>query len=530
MSAKMEAAFNSITELKIWLKDQQGDNLTLADMSELIPLRWGFFKERWEFIKQSLLAKSKNYYHPDLLVNQVNSMSDFINRQKGSSTQNLNPFSNPSIIKEYYALWENIDVSSIPISRQEQKIIDEKVAHISRFVKTDFVEIRDNIIQARDELADIIGLSDSSYNSAKSGRGSITKLREPRIKDIDTMVLLHKNIKALDFILANISSLETISIDPFTLARQNADNPDLQIEQGVSGRLVKMNYGDSLQDIAKREFGNPDRWIEIAIANGLKPPYVDEIGIKVPLLANGDANQINVSALDSNGNYNIDKFYVNQAVFLRSDATATDDQRTVLNIREVPISGDIILELDGELNLNKYRSVDNAYVRVFKSNTANSRFLILVPSQQPLPQQKIGSEPFFIKSLGDDEKNAGIDLAINDDMDLVFSSTNDLDYSFGLNNAVQAIKYKMLTEQGQLIRHPQFGLSSVVGKQVKEPDAIRQSLVSSVSDAINSDPRFSRIERLDVSRSNPNQFTIKLSVRMAGTGTVVPISFSINTG
>ena len=43
------------------------------------------------------------------------------------------------------------------------------------------------------------------------------------------------------------------------------------------------------------------------------------------------------------------------------------------------------------------------------------------------------------------------------------------------------------------------------------------------------DSRFERVETLRVSKSGPAML-IRLEVRMAGSGTVVPISFSVNTG
>lgn len=529
MSVKLDQAFASLSELKMWFKNKAGQTLTLADVNELISLRWNYFKENWEFIKVELTKKIDLYEFPDLLSEQIDKLSTYIERQRNNTNTTINPFLTNSILTDYYAVWENLSITSIPTTRQEQKLIKNKISSISRFVKTDFIGIRNNLIVARDEIADTIGLSDGDYNLAQD-RSSITQLRDPRISDITNMQTLHTGIIAIDYILANISSLDTVNIDPFTLARTNADNSDIDISNAKSGRLVKMNFGDSLQSLSTKYYGNPDKWLDIAIANGLKAPYIDEVGTVIPIISNGNGNQLNISAEDIDGNKNVDKLYINQAIFLKSDATTSPEQRTITNIKVVPISGEIVLELAGDTDLDKYKIIDNAVIRVYKQNTINSQFLILIPSDQPLPQQKVGVDPFFLKSLTEDEKNSGIDLAVNGDMDIVFTSTNDLQLSFGLSNAVQAIQYKMMTEKGQLPRHPDYGLPQVAGQKANDPDAIKQVLINGINDMINADSRFSRIERLDVIRPVGNEFRIKLNVRMAGTGTVVPISFSVNTG
>src|SRR5208282_4151749 len=127
-----------------------------------------------------------------------------------------------------------------------------------------------------------------------------------------------------------------ILVDPFALARANANNPNFDMASYTSGKLVKLAYGESLLSLAYRYLGSPDKWIDIAIANGLKPPYIDEVGESIPFLSNGDGNQFNVPQLDPNGNYNINNFYVNQVVILQSNAQTFPDQRTITNIKQIP--------------------------------------------------------------------------------------------------------------------------------------------------------------------------------------------------
>ena len=526
--AKIDDAFKGLTDLRLWLKNKTGGDLTLADISRIIPLRYPHFRDNWEFIKSDLLGKIGGAADPDRLKVEIDSMSNLIEVQRSSANQKVNPFSRASILTDFYAVFDNIIITELQISKEEQTIIDEETSKVSRYIKTDFATIRNTIREARDELSDEVGGSDETYNAAYR-RSSKTALRDISIKDIQNMRELQNGITTVDLILANASNaLDTVSVDPFALAAQNANNPDLQIEQGVSGRLVRMFFGDDLESLAHRYLGNPDRWIEIAIANGLKPPYVDEIGKRVFLLSNGSGNQINLAPQDTNGDPNLEKFYIGQAVFLSSDIVKFPEQRTIVNLREVPISGEIILELSGDNDLDKYKINENAQVRVYLPNTVSSNFLVLIPTPTPLDEQ-IGETPFFLEGKSEDEKRAGVDLAINDDFDLVFTPTSDFQISFGVPNAVQAVKIKMVSEQGQNKRHDGFGLASVMGTASDDPGEIQNVLVTSINDMIEADNRFDRVENLGIT-SNEGALLVNLEVRMAGTGTVVPISFVVNTG
>ena len=49
---------------------------------------------------------------------------------------------------------------------------------------------------------------------------------------------------------------------------------DIDIDDYKSGIMVRLNFGEDLQALAARTLGNPDKWIDIAIANGLKAQFL----------------------------------------------------------------------------------------------------------------------------------------------------------------------------------------------------------------------------------------------------------------
>lgn len=525
-------AYKAIADINLWLRLRGGDDLTLADVPSIIPLRWQFFKESWEFMKPNLIEAAARTQNPDFLNEQIKDFSQFIEAQRTGAAV-LNPFQDAKTFFRFYAIFDNILIESINLTNQESDIVESETARINAFSKNNFLNAKQQIINYRDRVADTYGLSDDDYNKAYS-KSSIPPQISATITDANYLLTLEASIKTVDFILANLFAVD-MSIDPFALARANANNPNVNIGQYRSGRLVKINYGESLESLAARHLGNPDKWIDIAIANGLKPPYVDEVGIRIPLLSNGSGNQINLAETDINGNLNIDKLYINQPVFLQSATQVVTQQRTIISLRQVPVSGEIIIELDGARNMSDYKTSEGAYVRVYAPNTINSAFYVLIPSQEPLPDDRNDEVPWFLAKSSEDEKRAKIDLAIDDNGELSFTTNGDVKLSYGIDNAIQAIKLKIITELGSLRYHPTFGLVNVIGSRNSNIDDIRELLTQSILSQIQSDSRFDRVEDLTVDylvNSQTGQgvgaMAISLSVRLAGGTQVIPISFTVN--
>lgn len=530
--ATINEAHNSIADINLWLRIQSNDELLMSDVPTVIPLRWNYFKENWEFIKIDLKNKVASYENPDFLNEQIAEFSNFMESQRVGS-QRINPFTSGSILHRFDAIFNNINIRSINLTNEENRILQTEVARVNSFTKNNFLAAKRNLIDYRDRMTDIYGLSDVSYNQAYN-KSSIPPQITATIVDMNYLLILQRSIAVIDFILANLFAVDTV-IDPFALARANANNPDIDIGQYSSGKLVRINYGETLASLAKRYLGNPNKWIDIAIANGLKAPYIDEIGTRVPLLSNGNKNQINIAATDISGQLNIDKFYINQPIFLQSDVQVNPNQRNIIDIKRIPISGEIILELDGDRNLDLYLISENANIRVFKPNTINSSFFILIPSTETLPDGRRDDVPWFMAKSAEDEKRTKIDLAIGDNGDLAFTTNNDIRLSYGLENGIQAIKLKIVTELGSLRYHPTFGLASVLGQTNLDLDSVKSILTNSIVDQIQNDTRFDRVENLtieyalsDLTTNGASAMVINLTVRLAGGSQVIPISFTIN--
>ena len=526
-----ENVYGGVADINLYLKIKAGDDYVLADFPELLPYRWIWFRDNWQFLSKTLVNKLNTLPNPSLLKQQIDDLTQYIDLQRFARA-NVNPFDGREFFYKFYLVWEQIPVESAPISALEQAIIDKEVTRVSMFSKNDFVTIKKQIIKLRDQASDLSSGEDASYNSTFH-RSSLPAYLTPSIDDQNNQLQYQNMIKTIDFILANQYSVTRSLIDPFALAKANANNPEIDIQTYQSGNLVRLNYGEDLRGLANRYLGSPDKWIDIAIANGLKPPYIDEVGVRLPLRANGSKNLVNISKTDSSGNLNKDRFFINQVVVLQSDTQTFPDQRIVINIKEVPVSGELIIELNGEDDLDRYKIAENANIRVFAPNTVNSQFFVLIPSTTPLDEAPALETPWFLRTSGEDEKRMKIDLALNDDMDLSLTSSNDLTLSYGLGNAIQAMKLKLLVELGELQRHPEFGFITVLGQTNRNPDQTKATMVESLNRQVEADPRFDRIESINIDyfgsgQQGPTGYAISMEVRLAGGSKTIPISFSVN--
>jgi hypothetical protein len=518
--------FQSSANLSLWFKVRAGDPLNLADVPEIIPLRWSYFRDNWNFLQTQLLSTANKADNPDYFRATVNDLTAFVNQQRLNTTDN-NPFSGNDVYYRFYPVFDAMLIENIDLTNEEQRLIADKQTQVQSFSKNDFLRIKADITTYRDHLADFVGLSDPDYNRIYN-RGAVVSQVEPDLEDVNLMLILQRQLSSVDFILANLFAVDA-AVDPFALAKANANNPDVNIGQYNSGYLVKLHFGEDLEGLATRYLKDPNRWIDIALANGLKEPYIDEIGESISLMSNARGNQINISSIDTSGNANINKLHVNQFVTIQSNSVTFPSQRVITSIREVPVSGEIVLTLNGD-SLDAYLLSDQASIRVFKSNTINSSQYILIPSTQSLPNNRQDEIPWFLTSSAADERRTKVDIAIDDKGSLLFAANGDIGLSYGLANAFQAIRLKLLTEQGSNRYHPNFGTVNLTGSFNIPGDARRQ-IIQSITSQIQADRRFDRLESISVeqSTSGPIAYTINLTVRLAGGGTVIPISFSVAT-
>ena len=530
----IDTAYVSYSDLNLWLKVKNNDVLKLSDVPSVISLRLEYIIENWSRMRTLVADRVSSSEDPSRMQGELNEFDSFINfavAQKGLMLQNI---TSKFLLAKYYTVFDQMYTSDVPLTQIENDNIQKEQDRVSTFNKNNFIAIRNDLIAGRDAIADTIGTTDSTYNDIYN-RSPLPQLLSPSINDLVSSFLFQNGINVIDGILANQTDLSSSAvIDPFAFARANANNPDIDIASYASGTLVKLNYGETMQGLALRTIGDADKWSEIAIANGLKPPYIDEIGQTIALVSNGRNDQVVLPGTDAFGLPNKQKIALNQIVILQSDTQPSPDQRVVLSIQEIPISGDLVIQLNGLHDLDKYKPYENAKIRIYQKNTINSNFFVLIPNGSPIPPGLNVPTPWFLRSKSQDEKNAGVDLLLTDSGDLTFTSSGDMKLSYGVENAIQAVKLLMSTTQGELSRHSDYGIVNVVGDLNSKPEVVRQNLTDSIARQILSDSRFSRLDHLTVEylskdSKGPMALKVSLGVVLSGGGdSVIPISFGIN--
>ena len=528
MTSAIETGFSQMSDLNLWLKDKLSETLTLADIPAIIKVRYPYIVENWGIVKETLLQRIETYQDPYRLQREIGTFDSLVKAQLAGATTTP---SETRLLSRYYSVFDALTIGEVVLTKPESQIIDSETKRVQAFTKTSFMQIREDLVKARDQVADNVGGTDSDYNRVYN-RSPVRQTLNKSIDEIQLSSQFQQGVYLVESVLANDNIIKSdAAIDPFAFARANANNPDFNIGQYASGRLVRMQYGETLQQLAARTLGNADLWYDIAIANGLKPPYVDEIGVKVDLISNGSGNRVNVARVGPGNQLNRDRFYLNQIILLQSNVERVPDQRVIKSITEIPVSGELVLELSGAEDMDKYQISDSAYIRVFAPQTVNSSFFVLIPStDQSNPDQVQKDTPWFLRSKSEDERQAGVDFYIGDDGDLSFTPAGDIQLSYGAANGMQALLILLSTEVASLSRHPEYGIAYNIGDKNTNFAVARQKLAEAVSDQILRDRRFDRLKTLTVELvDGASGYKVFVEVVLAGGQSVIPISFSVNT-
>src|ERR1017187_9995150 len=110
--ATITQAYQSIANINLWFKLQTGDQLVLADVPSIIPLRWTYLSQNWNLILPTLQIKVAAYRYSDLFASQLINFTKFINVQRNNASI-VNPLSNVNTLYEFYTVFDNIVIKSI---------------------------------------------------------------------------------------------------------------------------------------------------------------------------------------------------------------------------------------------------------------------------------------------------------------------------------------------------------------------------------------------------------------------------------
>ena len=359
-------------------------------------------------------------------------------------------------------------------------------------------------------IADTMGASNAAFDATyQNAHASIARI--PNLEDYNLLYAINDLLNALNQLSRQpLAQTNTPALD---YVAGLASKTNIVFQKPLSKQAIPFPYDSTLEHLARQYLKDPDRWTEIAIMNGLREPYVDEVGFDRPLLANGNLSEIVISDASN--------LRINQPIWIQSNIVPRE-KRHIINIKKLSPQN-IVLTLDGPGNLDRYKSIDKAYLHAFLPDTVNSQQLIFIPSDKNVADNseltKIPGIDVFDNLL----EVGGVDLLLTNDNDLAITQDGDCRLAYGMSAIVQRAKIALATPQGTLFRHPNFGLPLQIGQSIADLDM--GGLRTACQNVFANDSAFNGLSSVKISQKGP---VVSIGIGLFVTGQDTPISLSID--
>lgn len=522
----VEAPLNVLRQTSLLVKDLVGVAITAADLpSQVVQDYSSSIAASMAILSNTI---SSNITDPaarsslNSVVanqNQVEGLSQaaVANGQLGSQAainQTLNPanavFQNPD---QNFILLDQVPVSSLALNNAQQAVVQAVVAAASITSVDTLKQYRATIQQLALQLSNSFGTGDAFYSKVYSQPAPTLRIQPITLDEYDILKSLYDVMQSYDILTATTQIDDNNKQTNMDYVAGLADLAGIPFSVSTSKILAPVPFGMTIEGIAMRYLGDPQRWLEIVTLNNLRDPYIDENGFQYPLLSNATGRQITVGS-------NVD-LYIGQRVQILG-AGQTPSTRTILGIDRLSDTS-FLITLDGLPNLDNFTISALSQLQAYLPGTVNSQQKIFIPSDLPVPDDSSIIPP--PGTVNDPLTGLSkVDWLLTDSGDLAVNNFGDFRYSSGITNVMQALKIKFGTKSGTVLLHPTFGLGVKVG--VISSELQMNEIYNSINEMIQQDPRFQGVSNLQVILSGPT-LTINMGVNIAGIQGVFPVTFSL---
>jgi hypothetical protein len=494
----------------LFLKATNGANASLSDMpkhfqKDLI----GLVSQNWKDLRDQLSDLSIGGAPPSHLSDAV-----------GKKTKTPPPGGTPGGKNKDFAQLSNdqidqilrkLKVNDLKMPSALAKQVQDEISKSKNQTRLDFENQKKEIDKLMADFSDGVGAGTVTYAETYN-RPLPTVTRDPSDDEFNLLFALNE----LSTIMSHLAATYDTSPQTPTSMEYVAG---LAAASGVAFRVPKskyavpMPYGVSLERLALQYLGDANRWSEIATLNGLRSPYVDEVGFTVPFITNGNGNTLFVASREN--------LYIGQTVWVSSN-TQIKTKRHIVNIEELSLSF-ISVTIDGDA-IDAFVIAEQAQLEAFLPNTVNSQQSIYIPSDSEAPTDLRAKAIPGVDEFDPLLEVSGIDLLLDQSGDLVIGSDGDCRFAYGLQNLIQTIKIALSTPKGSLLQHPSFGIAIPVGSSTADVDA--KSIIKSITSTFENDPSFEKVVSATANKNGP-ALEITLVVKAKGLSGLIPVTFSI---
>lgn len=413
----------------------------------------------------------------------------------------------------YFPIVNVVSVDQLTLPANVQTAVNNEINRIRQFTVTDVQRRRDSISSFSSKYAQAFGGGDATYNAVFGLPPPVPNTRHLTTEDVAVMSMMNEAIMAADQLVSALQNIPpTPDTDYQTYYANYALAAGIDFQLGQSKFLVPFPFGATIESLAVQYLGEASRWTEIAALNGLKAPYVDEVGFRVPLLV--DAGEDSAYVGDRTD------LYVGQIVSIGS-STVTQVRKQIAEIDQIEIGQFYVTFAPDNVSLAPYLASDGAYLMAYMPDTVNSQMLVAIPSQSPVNvpgQIRLTPGAQDVDYLGN---IAQVDWLLATDGSLVVNGSGDVQLSAGMTNMIQAPVIRLNTPQGSMVWDQNYGNPLQPGTPVSQLDV--PNLISNLSGQFAQDPRFVGLLAGQVTVSGPTA-AMQILLGISGTDLNLPIS------